>query len=162
MTTTPLNVPPPPASGRPNRTAIIVLSVIGGLLLLTVIALLFLFIGRGLNGTPTGSETTGPLTTSPTPTPTEIIQEDFAEALVTQLTSTISKKDFPMRFARQSGSSTTSIGGAIERTGIRDSGLGIGAATRARIALMRARPRRTRRTHRIHCTCLRVSRYHPS
>ena len=83
MTTQPLNVPPPPggATGKTNRTALIVLSVVGGLLLLTVIALLFLFIGRGLNGTPTGSETTGPLTTgSPTPTPTQIVQEEAPPA----------------------------------------------------------------------------------
>lgn len=77
MTTEPMNVTPPPgATGGASRTPVIVLSIVGGVLLLTVVALLFLFIGRGMGG-PTAGETTGPLipsasaTPSATPTPTQ-------------------------------------------------------------------------------------------
>jgi hypothetical protein len=75
MTTVPLptpgpGAPPPTADGR-NRL-ILILGIVAGLLLLTVVAVVFLLIGRG-SAVPTAGETPTPSITaseSPTPTPT--------------------------------------------------------------------------------------------
>jgi hypothetical protein len=75
MTTVPLptsgpGAPPPTADGR-NRL-ILILGIVAGLLLLTVVAVVFLLIGRG-SAVPTAGETPTPTITaseSPTPTPT--------------------------------------------------------------------------------------------
>lgn len=50
--------------GRRPSPLIITLIAVGGVLLLTVVALLFLLLGRGMAGTPTAA------TSTPTPTPT--------------------------------------------------------------------------------------------
>jgi hypothetical protein len=75
MSTVPLptsgpGAPPPAADGR-NRL-ILILGIVAGLLLLTVVAVVFLLIGRG-SAVPSAGETPTPTTTvseSPTPTPT--------------------------------------------------------------------------------------------
>jgi hypothetical protein len=75
MSTVPLptsgpGTPPPAADGR-NRL-ILILGIVAGLLLLTVVAVVFLLIGRG-SAVPTAGETPTPTITaseSPTPTPT--------------------------------------------------------------------------------------------
>lgn len=77
MSTIPL--PTQPAGGpKPNRTPIIVLSAVGGVLLLAVVALVFLLLGRGLGSEPASSTTDIPTPTatptasaSPTPTQTQ-------------------------------------------------------------------------------------------
>ena len=79
MSTVPL--PTQPAGGpapKSNRTLIIVLSAVGGVLLLSVVALLFLLLGRGTAGEPTAGVTGTPTPTStasasatPAPTQTE-------------------------------------------------------------------------------------------
>lgn len=73
MSTVPLPTPgtPAPPTGGGNRLAII-LGIVGGVLLLAVVALVFLLIGRG-TATPTAGETPTPTPTaseSPTPTAT--------------------------------------------------------------------------------------------
>jgi len=75
MSTVPLptsdpGAPPPTADGR-NRL-ILILGIVAGLLLLTVVAVVFLLIGRG-SAVPTAGETPTPTiapSESPTPTPT--------------------------------------------------------------------------------------------
>jgi hypothetical protein len=74
MSTIPL--PTQPTGPKQNRTLIIVLSAVGGVLLLAVVALLFLLLGRGLASEPTAGVTdaptaTGTPTASPTPSPTQ-------------------------------------------------------------------------------------------
>ena len=76
MSTIPLPTQPAAGAPKPNRTLIIVLSVVGGVLLLSVVALLFLLLGRGLAGEPVSSvtETATPTATpsvSATPVPTQ-------------------------------------------------------------------------------------------
>jgi hypothetical protein len=66
MSTIPL--PTQPNGGpKQNRTLIIALSAVGGVLLLAVVALLFLLLGRGLASEPTAGVTGTP---TPTATPT--------------------------------------------------------------------------------------------
>jgi cytoskeletal protein RodZ len=81
MTTVPLPTSdpgaPPPAAGGSKRI-ILILGIVAGVLLLTVVAIVFLLIGRGTaqpdaGDTPTPTATT---TESPTPTPTPTEEED--------------------------------------------------------------------------------------
>lgn len=62
-----------PTPGKRPSPVVITLIVVGGVLLLAVVALLFLLLGRGLNAQPTADTTPTPTasaTTSPSPTPT--------------------------------------------------------------------------------------------
>ena len=75
MTTQPLPTLTPPPVGGGSRRLVVILSVIGGVLLLTVVALVFLIVGRGL-GSPAGDAQGGATpsatpTASPTPTSAE-------------------------------------------------------------------------------------------
>ncbi|WP_309711916.1 hypothetical protein [Pseudolysinimonas sp.] len=73
MTTMPLPAPdpgtPPPVAGGPNRI-ILILGIVAGLLLLTVVAVVFLLIGRGSAEPGAGETPTPTLTSSESPTPT--------------------------------------------------------------------------------------------
>ena len=78
MTTTPLPTSgpgePAPAAGKQNRI-ILILAIVGAVLLLTVVAIVFLLIGRGTaqpgaGDTPTPTATASE-TATPSPTPTE-------------------------------------------------------------------------------------------
>jgi hypothetical protein len=77
MTTVPLPTSgpgTPPAASGPNRT-ILILAIVAGVLLLTVVAIVFLLIGRG-SATPGAVETPTPTPTpSETPTPTPTAEE---------------------------------------------------------------------------------------
>lgn len=87
MTTVPLPTSdpgtPPPATGRPNRI-ILILGIVAGLLLLTVVAVVFLLIGRGGAGPGAGETPTPTLTASesPSPTPTASEEPDETQAPV--------------------------------------------------------------------------------
>lgn len=80
MTTVPLPASDPgepAAKGGPNRI-ILILGIVAGVLLLTVVAIVFLLIGRG-SAQPGAADTPTPTTTaseSPTPTPTPTEEED--------------------------------------------------------------------------------------
>jgi hypothetical protein len=81
MTTVPLPTSdpgtPPPSTGGQNRI-ILILGIVAGLLLLTVVAVVFLLIGRG-SAEPGAGETPTPTLTaseSPTPTPTSGDEDD--------------------------------------------------------------------------------------
>lgn len=73
MTTVPLPTSdpgtPPPATGGPNRT-ILILGIVAAMLLLTVVAIVFLLIGRGTAQPGAGDTPTPTLTATETPSPT--------------------------------------------------------------------------------------------
>jgi hypothetical protein len=71
MTTTPIQQPVPGGAGKKPNTLIITLSIVGGVLLLAVIALAFLLIGRGTASGDGGQA----LATSAAPTPTPTVTE---------------------------------------------------------------------------------------
>jgi hypothetical protein len=85
MTTMPLPTPdpgtPPPAAGGPNRI-ILILGIVAGVLLLTVVAIVFLLIGRD-SATPVSDATPTPtITTSESSTPTPTDDDEQTQAPV--------------------------------------------------------------------------------
>lgn len=85
MTTEPLPRPdpgmPPPAAGGPSRI-ILILGIVAGVLLLTVVAIVFLLIGRDSATLVSGETPTATPTTSESPTPTPTSDDDQSQAPV--------------------------------------------------------------------------------
>lgn len=84
MTTMPLPTPdpgtPPPATGGPNRL-VLILGIVAGVLLLTVVAIVFLLIGRDSANPVTGATPTVSPTASESPTPTPSADEQTQAAV---------------------------------------------------------------------------------
>lgn len=69
MTTTPIQQPAPNGGNAKPRALILTLSIVGGVLLLAVVALVFLLIGRGTANDIVAEPTATPASAAPTPTP---------------------------------------------------------------------------------------------
>ncbi len=82
MSTMPLPTPGPgtplPTAGGPNRI-ILILGIVAGLLLLTVVAVVFLLVGRGGAAPGAGETPTPTLSASESPTPTPTVSEEPEE-----------------------------------------------------------------------------------
>jgi hypothetical protein len=83
------------APASPNRKVVVTLAVIGGVLLITVIALVFLLIGRNLGGAENPTAAIGQTSNAPSAPPT---QQPTTPAPTTQSTPTPKPVDHSTRF----------------------------------------------------------------